>query len=60
MANQDPAAVLAKLGQARYAARFKEVFGQNSFVNHAKAMYAIERVRTRRSELSSVHKQVRL
>jgi cytochrome c peroxidase len=47
MANKDPAAVLAKLEHAPYAARFKEVFGQNIFADRAKAftqaMYAIER-----------------
>ena len=47
MANQDPAAVLAKLEHAPYAARFKEVFGQNIFTDRTKAftqaMYAIER-----------------
>jgi cytochrome c peroxidase len=47
MANKDPAAVLAKLEHAPYAARFKEVFGQNVFADPSKAftqaMYAIER-----------------
>ncbi|NML99914.1 cytochrome-c peroxidase, partial [Paraburkholderia sp. RP-4-7] len=47
MANKDPAAVLAKLEHAPYAARFKEVFGQNIFTDPNKAftqaMYAIER-----------------
>ena len=47
MANQDPAAVLSKLRHAPYAARFKEVFGQNIFADPGKAftqaMYAIER-----------------
>ncbi|WP_259461443.1 cytochrome-c peroxidase, partial [Paraburkholderia fungorum] len=47
MANKDPAAVLAKLEQAPYAARFREVFGQNIFADRTKAfaqaMYAIER-----------------
>ena len=46
MANKDPAAVIAKLEHAPYAARFKEVFGQNVFAARAKAftqpMYAIE------------------
>jgi cytochrome c peroxidase len=47
MANKDPAAVLAKLQHTLYAARFKEVFGQNIFADPTKAftqaMYAIER-----------------
>jgi cytochrome c peroxidase len=47
MANKDPAAVLAKLQHTPYAARFKEVFGQNIFADPTKAfkqaMYAIER-----------------
>ncbi|SDI59339.1 cytochrome-c peroxidase [Paraburkholderia phenazinium] len=47
MANKDPAAVAQKLEHAPYAARFKEVFGQNIFVDPHKAftqaMYAIER-----------------
>lgn len=47
MANKDPAAVLAKLEQTPYAARFKAVFGQNIFADRTKAftqaMYAIER-----------------
>ena len=47
MANKDPAAVLAKLEHAPYAARFREVFGQNIFTDPNKAftqaMYAIER-----------------
>ncbi|MFM0465843.1 cytochrome c peroxidase, partial [Paraburkholderia sediminicola] len=37
MANKDPAAVLAKLQQTPYAARFKEVFGQNIFADPTKA-----------------------
>ncbi|MFT4069059.1 cytochrome-c peroxidase [Paraburkholderia sp.] len=47
MANKDPAALLAKLRNTPYAARFKEVFGQNIFADPSKAfaqaMYAIER-----------------
>ncbi|MDE1181165.1 cytochrome c peroxidase [Paraburkholderia sp.] len=47
MANKDPAALLAKLQHTPYAARFKDVFGQNIFVDPAKAftqaMYAVER-----------------
>ncbi|WP_267956800.1 cytochrome-c peroxidase [Paraburkholderia sp. HP33-1] len=47
MANKDPAALLAKMQRAPYAARFKEVFGQNIFADSSKAftqaMYAIER-----------------
>ncbi|WP_425596403.1 cytochrome-c peroxidase, partial [Paraburkholderia fungorum] len=47
MANRDPAAVLAKLERAPYAARFREVFGQNIFADRTKAfaqaMAAIER-----------------
>jgi cytochrome c peroxidase len=47
MANKDPAALAAKLEHAPYAARFKEVFGQNIFADPHKAftqaMYAIER-----------------
>ncbi|TDN62480.1 cytochrome c peroxidase [Paraburkholderia sp. BL10I2N1] len=47
MANTDRVAVLSKLERAPYAARFKEVFGQNIFADPSRAftqaMYAIER-----------------
>lgn len=47
MANKDPASIVSKIERAPYAARFKEVFGQNIFVDRSKAytlaVHAIER-----------------
>ena len=64
MANKSPAAVLAKLEQVPYAARFRDVFGQNIFADPAKGIHAggvcDRALRAGRPEFSSVHQQVRL